>query len=341
MRLWSRDTVARRAGLNGWLQIDGWQPSVVTIRADPGADVMVMCSEGSTAPRGARAVPGQRLGALALPLLGALCGSLITSHAAQALPNPYPSPYPSPYPAPYPSPYPQPSPQPMPGQTLLFPAPGVVCDQPAQLCYNSAGLSVGLTGRYFGSFARQNAQNTLNGGRPPLVFSLSNGSRCDGRRMTCWSSGFGQPVVNQQLTTQLYGTLPAPTPYPGPQPYPTPYPTPTPAGYSGLCQLMRSGATLYNGSCALNEVRQGFQPRFEVLLRNGNRYVFEKSPGGYLISDPTGSRWPVQVSDNGNSGVFRWADMTLAVTQNNYRPDSTPGQRWGRAIGNFLIDLFN
>ncbi|MFM8525925.1 MAG: YcgJ family protein [Cyanobacteriota bacterium] len=301
---------------------------------------MVISAADSMAGRRERTLRQPPLGMAPLgmlPLLGALFGSLIVGGAAQALPNPYPAPYPNPYPAPYPAPYPQPSPQPMPGQTLLFPAPGVVCDQPAQLCYNSGGLSIGLTGRYFGSFARQNAQNSLNGGRPPQVFSLSNGSRCDGRRMTCWSSGYGQPVVNQQLTTQLYGSMPAPTPYPGPQPYPTP----NPAGYSGLCQLMRSGATLYNGSCALNEVRQGFQPRFEVLLRNGNRYVFEKSPGGYLINDPSGGRWPVQVSDNGNSGVFRWADMSLAVTQNNYQPDSTPGQRWGRAIGNFLIDLFN
>lgn len=298
---------------------------------------MVICRARSKPPRLARALPRALLSTL--PLVGALGGSLITGPAAQALPNPYPNPYPAPYPQPYPAPYPQPSPQPMPGQTLLFPAPGVVCDQPAQLCYNRSGLSIGLTGRYFGQFARQNAQNSLNGGGSAMVFSLSNGSRCDGRRMTCWSSGYGQPVVNQQLTMQLYGSMPAPTP--GPWPNPNPTPTPNPGAYSGLCQLMRSGATLYTGACALNEVRQGFNPRFEAVLRNGSRYVFEQTAGGYQISDPSGGRWPVRVNDNGNRGVFRWADMTLAVTQNNYQPDSTPGQRMGRAIGNFLVDLFN
>lgn len=305
--------------------------------------MVTCCSTESTAREGARAVTLRLAGTLTL--LGTLGGALLTGPAALALPNPYPNPYPTPYPAPYPAPYPQPSPQPMPGQTLLFPAPGVVCDQPAQLCYNRSGLSLGLTGRYFGSFARQNAQNALDGRQPPVVFSLSNGSRCDGRRLTCWSSGYGQPVVNQQLTMQLYGSMPAPTPGPGPWPNPNPYPTPTPnpnpGAYTGRCQLMRSGATLYNGACALNEVRQGFNPRFEALLRNGNRYIFEQSSGGYLISDPAGGRWPVQMSGNGNRGVFRWADMTLAVTQTNYQPNSTPGQRMGRAIGNLLIDLFN
>jgi len=264
--------------------------------------------------------------AAAVPLLGTLLGGGM----ALALP--------------YPSPYPQPTPQPMPGQTLLFPSAGIVCDQPAQLCYDTGGLSIGLTGRYFGRYAAQNAQMTLNGRRPPQVFSLSNGSRCDVRRMACWSAGYGQPVINQQLTSQLFGGLPGPAPYPAPQPSPTPTPYPTPqpnpGGYTGLCQLRRSGTTLYNGPCALNEVRQGFQPRFEVMLRNGGRYVFEQSQGGYLINDTMGGRWPVQFTDNGRSGVFRWADTSLVVTQNNYRPDN-PNQRWGRAIGNFLTDLFN
>ena len=77
------------------------------------------------------------------------------------------------------------------------------------------------------------------------------------------------------------------------------------------------------------------------MLQSGPRYVFEQSGGGYQIADGTGGRWPVQFSDNGRSGVFRWADMSLSVTQNNYRPEGDPNQRFGRALGNFLVDLFN
>jgi len=226
-------------------------------------------------------------------------------------------------------------PQPMPGQTLLYPSAGVVCDQPAQRCYDSGGLSLSLTGQYFGAFAQQNALRDLGDRRPPRQFTLSDGSRCDLRRLVCWSTGMGQPVVNQQLTSQLFGGLPRP------DPAPAPYPSPGPGGYTGQCRLLRDGNPVVQGPCALNEVRQGAQPRFEVVLQNGPRYVFEQGPGGYQISDGLGGRWPVQFNDNGSSGVFRWASMALYVTQNNYRPQSDPNARWGRAIGNFLIDLFN
>jgi hypothetical protein len=33
--------------------------------------------------------------------------------------------------------------------------------------------------------------------------------------------------------------------------------------------------------------------------------------------------------------------MSLSATQTNYRPESDPNARFGRAIGNFLVDMFN
>ena len=231
----------------------------------------------------------------------------------------------------------------MPGQTLLFPSAGVVCDQPAQRCYDSNGLSLGLTAQFFGSYAQQRALQSLDGHRPGPLFRLSNGSSCDVRQMACWSSGNGPTMLNQQLTSQLFGGMPQPNPYPTPAPYPAPGPgpVPQPSPFTAQCRLLRGNAQLFNGVCALREIRQGFQPRFEVALQNGRQYVFEQVQGGYQISDSQGGRWPVQFSDNGRSGVFRWADMSLWATQNNYRPESNPNARWGRAVGNFLIDLFN
>ena len=249
------------------------------------------------------------LAAVALPLL--------VTASARAIPNPYGGG----------------GSQPMPGQTLLFPSAGVVCDQPAQRCYDSNGLSLGLTAQYYGSFAQQNALQSLGGQRPGPVFTLSNGSRCNVRQLSCWSSNYGQDVINQQLTSQLFGGVPRPTP--------SPQPTPSGSSYTGQCRLMRGTSRLFNGPCALNEVRQGYQPRFEVMLQNGPRYVFEQGPSGYQIADGSGGRWPVQFSDNGQSGTFRWSEMSLTVTQNNYRPQSDPNARWGRALGNFLVDLFN
>lgn len=272
-----------------------------------------------------------------LPSLGAVLGSLSMATGAVAFPNPYPTPYPSPYPTPYPAPYPQPSPQPMPGQTLLFPRPGVICDSPAQRCYDSQGLSLQQTGMVFGNGAQQQAWRQLGGLPPSPIFNLSNGSGCDVRQTICWDSFGGQRRRNQQLTSQLFGGMPQPSP----GPYPQPGPSPTPAGFSGQCRLSRYGQQVYQGLCALNEARQGFQLRFDVLLQNGSSYRVQPFGQGYLISDGQGRTWPVQVSGYGNTALLTWADMTLAVTQNAYRPELTQNQRLGQAIGNLLINLFN
>lgn len=228
------------------------------------------------------------------------------------------------------------SPQLIAQQNFLFPSAGVVCDQRTQRCYDARGLSSNLTGQYFGAAARQNAIVNLRGKRPSQLFTLSDGSRCDLRQRLC----YGQPLINRQVTNQLFGVVTAP--YNNPNPIPYQDSTPSQTDYTGDCAITRSGDLVYQGACALKEVRQGLQPRFEVQLQNGARYVFEQSQGGYQISDGVGGRWPVQFSDYGKSGLFRWSDMTLTVTQTNYRPEtSSPSGSFGRALGNFLIDLFN
>jgi hypothetical protein len=69
--------------------------------------------------------------------------------------------------------------------------------------------------------------------------------------------------------------------------------------------------------------------------------VFEQSNRGYVISDGAGGRWPVNLEDRGNSGIFLWADYRLDVTQRNYNPESGSNSKFQRAMNNFLIDLFN
>jgi hypothetical protein len=49
----------------------------------------------------------------------------------------------------------------------------------------------------------------------------------------------------------------------------------------------------------------------------------------------------VNLEDRGNSGIFRWADYRLDVTQRNYNPESGNNGKFQRAMNNFLIDLFN
>jgi hypothetical protein len=221
--------------------------------------------------------------------------------------------------------------------TITMPASGVVCDGTNQLCYDRNGLSLALTGRYFGQYAERTAQQNLGYRLPLRRFELSNGVFCQTDQASCWRQENGRRVRAGRISEQLFGFQPQPAPYPGPAPYPQP--SPRPAGQTALCQLSRGSQLLFNGSCSLNEIRQGFQPRFEVRLRQGGTYVFEQTNRGYVITDGSGGRWPVQISDRGNRGIFSWADMRLDVTQRNYMPNSNG--KFQRAVNNFLIDLFN
>ncbi len=222
---------------------------------------------------------------------------------------------------------PNPFPQPMPGQTLLFPSAGVVCDQTAQSCYDSTGLSLGLTRQYFGAYAEQNVLRNLNGQAPPRQFRLSNGAACDVNQRVCWSDGWAQRTVDRQLSSQLFGNSGGGSGGGGG----------TNATATGLCRLNQGFRTIYNGQCDLKEISNEKRKRFVVNLGNGSRYSFEDRGNGYRISDGMGGSWPVSFNDQGRSAVFRWADMNLSVTQNAYQG----GSSMGRALGNLLEALFN
>lgn len=209
------------------------------------------------------------------------------------------------------------------GSGVSSPQQGVICDGAGQVCYDSQGLSLGLTRTYFGAFAEQNALRNLNGQPVPRQFRLSNGAACDVNQRLCWSDGWAQRVMDRSLTSQLFGG--------------------SGGGGSnsntstGLCRLNQGFRTIYNGQCDLKELSNDKRKRFVVNLGNGSRYSFEDRGNGYRITDGMGGSWPVTFNDQGRSAVFRWADMNLSVTQNAYQGGSSVG----RALGNLLEALFN
>ena len=226
-------------------------------------------------------------------------------------------------------------PNPTTENSITLPTAGVVCDGTNQLCYDRSGLSLALTGRYFGQYAERTARQSFGTRLPLRRFELSNGVVCQTEQANCWRQENGQRVRAGRISEQLFGYQPQPSP----QPTPYPQPTPSPIGHTALCQLMRGNQLLFNGACALREIRQGYQPRFEVHLRQGATYVFEQSSRGYVITDGSGGRWPVLIEDRGNRGIFSWGNMRLDVTQRNYMPNSNG--KFQRAVNNFLIDIFN
>jgi hypothetical protein len=205
-------------------------------------------------------------------------------------------------------------------QGLQTPRPGVVCDAGGKLCYDQAGLSLGLTREYFGAYAEQNALRNLGGQAPPRQFQLSNGNSCDVMARSCWTDSWDRRQVNGALTNQLFGGSGSGS-----------------GGGSGSqiraaqCRMTRWFKTLYNGACELRENRSNQGRLLEVNLQDGNLYSISKPRGGsYQISDRNGTTWPVQVNDQGRTISFTWSDRVLTVT-----PQVAPSN------GSSLLQLIN
>ena len=206
-------------------------------------------------------------------------------------------------------------------QGLQAPRAGVLCDPGGQLCYDQAGLSLGLTREYFGTYAEQNALRNLAGQAPPRQFQLSNGSTCDGMARTCWSDGWSRQRVNAALSSQLYGGA---------------------AGggggsvtqaRQGQCKLSRWFKTLFNGSCELREIGSNRGRLLEVSLQDGNVYTISRPrSGSYQISDRNGTAWPLQVREQGGTTSFTWSDRALSVT-----PQTAPSS--GLSLGQLIDSL--
>lgn len=213
-------------------------------------------------------------------------------------------------------------------QGLQTPRAGVVCDPGGQICYDQAGLSMGITREYFGAYAEQAALRNLGGQAPPRQFKLSNGSACDLTARTCWSDGWGRQSPNIALSKQLFGASQAGGS--GNNPGANSVTTKT-----AQCNLTRWFKSLYRGSCELREIRGGRGSRIEVSLQDGVGYTINKlRGGGYQISDTKGGVWPLQVRDQGSMISFIWSDRVLSVT-----PEQAP--RSGSSLGQLINGLLS
>ena len=211
---------------------------------------------------------------------------------------------------------------------LSYPRMGVVCDSYGRVCYDSYGPSVGITNEVYGQKAANQLTRALSTSTS-RDFRLSTGQACSVSRRTCWNDGWSERVVAPGLTQQLFGGG-------GLRPGQAQV-----ARDSGLCSLSRSAQRVYDGPCLLKQVMQGGQNRYEVLLQNGNRYVFQQLGGRFEIRDGFGGVWPVTFVDHGNTGVFRFGDYKLVATQQRGQTTITPSNAAvGSALNNLLNALF-
>lgn len=224
---------------------------------------------------------------------------------------------------------------------VSMPIRGVICDKRGQVCYDSQGLSLGLTQQYFGNQAVQNVMNQLRGGPSPKEFRLSNGVACSSVMRTCWSDGWNRTTVDPSLTYQLYGSNSSGS---------SAGASITPEQAGGFCTINRAGMQLFSGGCQLKKITRGNKTRFEAALANGQTFTFVSRDGNFVIQDNSGGTWPVQFENRGTTGVFRWSEFQLIATRTTGINGGAAGQNAlgtaagaaiGAGIGALLNSLFH
>lgn len=204
---------------------------------------------------------------------------------------------------------------------LTSPEAGVICDQPAQTCFDSEGISIDQTRRQFGSQAARRLQSSLIGRRPPQEIQLSNGSLCNLGAQTCWEQGSNRRRVERELTRELFGRVSR-----NDREVTT---------FAGRCTLAEGSRLLHDGDCSLRLVERGNGvTRYVVTQPDGRRFNFSDRSGRLEVRDATGTS-PVTFIDHGYTGVFRWRNLTLVATRENR------GLRRGRSSSDGIGELFS
>jgi hypothetical protein len=217
--------------------------------------------------------------------------------------------------------------QPLAAQSsIYFPKPGVVCDVPAQICYDNQGISMGLTAETFGNAAQQRLVEQFRNNPLPREFRLSNGKLCSVNLQRCFD-GWDKRNIAQDLTKRMYGNTASNNN------------NSNTATAAGLCSLSRGGMALYDGRCEMREVSGNGNDKFRIQLGNGALLRFVNRGNGFQIQVNNGGSWPVAFIDHGPTAIFRWANNVLVATQQNPpQGQLQPGSN--RPLLQFLDSIF-
>jgi hypothetical protein len=203
-----------------------------------------------------------------------------------------------------------------PARAVDFPRPGVVCDAPRQVCFDSQGPSVALTRQFYGYGASNRLLANLSGRPAEREFLLSGGQLCDVNQRICWDDGWRRRQVNPLLSRQLFGTTPTVGALPTPQ---------APPAGDRSCQLSQRGMPVANATCRLYRQNEGYWRYYVVQLGSGQLYRFQRRGNLLVLSDATGT-WPVLLNDRGNSVQFRWANLLLEVSRPRQARGEAPAE---------------
>ena len=203
-----------------------------------------------------------------------------------------------------------------PARAVDFPRPGVVCDAPRRVCFDSQGPSVALTRQFYGYGASSQLMANLSGRPAEREFLLSGGQLCDVNLRICWDDGWRRRQVNPLLSRHLFGTASAVGALPAPQ---------APPIGDRSCQLSQRGMPVVNATCRLYRQNEGYWRYYVVQMGSGQLYRFQRRGNLLVLSDATGT-WPVLLNDRGNSVQFRWANLLLEVSRPRQARGEVPAE---------------
>ncbi len=229
---------------------------------------------------------------------------------------------------------------PLPARAVDVPRPGVVCDRPQQICFDSQGPSLELTRLYLGPRASNRLLTQLSG-RPAMAeVVLSEGQLCDLRLRSCWDDGQRRRQINPLLSRHLFGAA-SPS---GSRPSAA---APEPS-MERSCQLSQRGMVVFSGACRLSRQNDGSGPVYGVKVGSGQRYRFQRRGPLLVLNDASGT-WPVALVDRGSSVQFRWANLVLDVVRpplpyggrsSSPMPPSPRPQSTGEGSADLIDSLF-
>lgn len=193
-------------------------------------------------------------------------------------------------------------------RSLDFPSSGVICDRVVRICYDSNGVSLPLTRRYFDRRAEQNLQRRFSGQQIPREFQLSGGEVCDLRRQICWDDGWKKTNISTRLSRQLFGSD---------------WKAGNQLGnnwnnnwnrneQASACELSQRGRRLFSGNCSLRRRNTKNGTAYSVEFQDGRQFAFYNRQGELVLRDDT-RIWPARYTRSGNEVVFNWADLRLAA----------------------------
>jgi Fels-1 prophage protein len=186
---------------------------------------------------------------------------------------------------------------------------GAICDKVGQACFDSYGVSLGITKDEFGQAAADKIERNIEEAGDqwdPSVFTLSNGVSCDTKKKTCDDS-YGN--LDKHMTKTLFGTSAVKEPDHSKMK----------AVVNGHCKLYnkKSDNNKYKGDCRIKQKVSDGVNEFVIKLGSGDTYRFVQQGTTYEVHTPNGvSDHKAQMTDYGRKAVFEWYKWELTAKEN-------------------------